>query len=227
MSETNPPIQILQGDCRNLLPTLPTDSVDLIISSPPYADCRKETYGGVPPNQYVEWFLPIGVELLRVLKPEGSFVLNIKENAVNGERSTYVIELILALRKSGWVNPDEYIWCKTNAAPGKWPNRFRDAWERLLHFTKSRRFTMYQDAVKVPPAESAKRRPYYATEKNQKRQMSATGSGITRRTWIYRDLVYPSNVLHLPTETGNKGHSAVFPESLPEFFIKLFTLPTG
>ena len=48
-------IQLLQGDCRDLLPTLPADSVDLIISSPPYADCRKETYGGVPPDKYVEW----------------------------------------------------------------------------------------------------------------------------------------------------------------------------
>ena len=225
MSDNEPTIRLLQGDCRDLLPTLPTDSVDLIFSSPPYADSRKETYGGVPPDKYVEWFLPIGVELLRVLKPTGSFVLNIKENVVNGERSTYVIELILALRKLGWRHPEEYIWVKRNAAPGKWPNRFRDGWERLLQFTKSRRFVMHQEAVMVPPAESAKRRSYYATEKSQKRQMSATGSGISRRTWIYRDLVYPSNVLHLPTETGNKGHSAVFPESLPEFFIKLFTVP--
>ena len=225
MSENEPSIRLLQGDCRELLPTLPADSVDLIFTSPPYADCRKSTYGGVPPEKYIEWFLPIGTELFRVLKPSGTCIINIKENVVNGERSTYVIELILALRKLGWLHPEEYIWFKSNAAPGKWPNRFRDGWERLLQFTKSRRFSMYQDAVKVPPADSAKNRPRYATAKNQQRHLSATGSGMTRRTWIYKEMVYPSNVLHLPTEHGNKKHSAVFPEVLPEFFIKLFTLP--
>jgi len=225
MGENEPSIRLLQGDCRDLLPSIPADSIDLIITSPPYADSRKETYGGVPPDRYVEWFLPAGRELLRVLKPTGSCIINIKENVVNGERSTYVIELILALRKLGWLHVEEYVWFKKNAAPGKWPTRFRDAWERLLHLTKSRRFAMHQEAVKVPPAASAKRRPCHATEKNQQRQMSATGSGISRRTWIYKDLVYPSNVLCLPTETGNKGHSAVFPEALPEFFVKLFTLP--
>ncbi|MDR0327894.1 MAG: site-specific DNA-methyltransferase [Planctomycetaceae bacterium] len=225
MSEAELSIRILQGDCRDLLPTLPTDSVDLVFTSPPYADSRKNTYGGVPPDEYVEWFLPIGTELLRVLKPSGTFILNLKENVVNGERSTYVIELILALRKLGWIGTEEFLWHKKNATPGKWPNRFRDAWERLLQFNKSRRFAMYQDAVKVPPAESAKRCPRYATERNQQQHMSATGSGLTRRTWIYKELVYPSNVLFLPTESGNKKHSAVFPEALPEWFVKLFTLP--
>jgi len=169
--------------------------------------------------------LPAGRELLRVLKPTGSCIINIKENVVDGERSCYVIDLIKALRQIGFRWTEEFLWHKKNAAPGRWTTRFRDSWERLLQFNKSRRFAMYQESVMVPPAESAKRRPHYATAKNQKRQMSATGSGISRRTWIYRDLVYPSNVLHLPTETGNKGHSAVFPEALPEFFIKLFTLP--
>ena len=122
--------QILEGDCRELLPGLPDKCIDLIVTSPPYADQRKHTYGGVHPSQYVEWFLPIAAQLRRVLKPTGSFVLNIKERVVAGERHTYVLELILALRKQGWLWTEEYIWHKRNCHPGKWPNRFRDAWER-------------------------------------------------------------------------------------------------
>src|SRR5689334_11387461 len=95
--------QIILGDSKNALKELSANSVDLIITSPPYADSRKNTYGGIHPDQYVEWFTPISEELLRTLKPTGTFVLNIKEKVVAGERHTYVIELILALRKQGWL----------------------------------------------------------------------------------------------------------------------------
>ena len=96
------------------------------------------------------WFLPIAEQLHRVLKPSGTFVLNIKEPAVKGERHTHVIELILALREQGWLWTEEFVWHKKNCYPGKWPNRFRDAWERLLQFNKERKFKMNQEAVMVP-----------------------------------------------------------------------------
>src|SRR4051794_39573466 len=89
---------LLAGDCREVLAGAPGGCVDLIVTSPPYADQRKQTYGGVPIDGYVEWFVPIARELHRVLKPTGSFVLNIKERVAEGERHTYVLELILALR---------------------------------------------------------------------------------------------------------------------------------
>src|SRR5881392_3411343 len=150
--------RIVQGDCLAVLPQLPADSIDLIVTSPPYADNRKHTYGGISPDQYVDWFLPITAELLRVLKPTGTFVLNIKEKVVDGERHTYVLELILALRKQGWLWTEEYIWHKRNCHPGKWPNRFRDAWERCLQFNKSRHFKMNQEAVRVPMGDWAGKR---------------------------------------------------------------------
>ncbi|MDR3297740.1 MAG: site-specific DNA-methyltransferase, partial [Prevotellaceae bacterium] len=61
------------GDCREILKEIPNNTVDLIFTSPPYADQRKNTYGGVSPEKYVDWFLPISQELLRVLKPTGTF----------------------------------------------------------------------------------------------------------------------------------------------------------
>lgn len=95
------------GDCSDRLRTLASESVDLIITSPPYADSRSTTYGGMKPDDYVDWFLPVSAELLRILKPTGTFVLNIKEKVVNGERHTYVIELILAMRRQGWLWTEE------------------------------------------------------------------------------------------------------------------------
>ena len=130
---------ILSGDCLEKLKEFPNSSVDLIITSPPYADQRKNTYGGIKPEKYVSWFLPITAELLRVLKNDGTFILNIKEKVQNGERSTYVLELILEMKKQGWLWTEEFIWHKKNCYPGKWPNRFRDAWERLLQFNKAKK----------------------------------------------------------------------------------------
>lgn len=93
--------EVFLGDCREVLKQIPPNSIDLIFTSPPYADQRKNTYGGIAPDEYVDWFLPIAQELLRVLKPTGTFILNIKEKVVESERSIYVLELILELRKQG------------------------------------------------------------------------------------------------------------------------------
>ena len=217
--------QIIQDDCLTALTQVPSDYVDLVFTSPPYADNRKTTYKGVPIQQYVEWFLPISSELKRVLKPEGSFVLNIKERAVNGERQPYVIELILAMRKQGWLWTEEYIWHKRNCYPGKWPNRFRDAWERCLHFTKQKKFKMYQEAVKIPVGKWAEKRLAKLSDTDQIRDESHVGSGFGKNIshWLGKEYAYPTNVLHLATECANRGHSASFPVTLPSWFIKLFT----
>ena len=213
------------GDCREELKKVPDNSVDLIVTSPPYADQRKSTYGGIVAEEYVEWFMPVADELLRVLKPSGTFILNIKEKVVDGERSTYVMELILEMRKRGWLWTEEFIWHKKNCFPGKWSNRFRDAWERLLQFNKSRKFNMYQDAVKVPVGDWAKNRLKNLSETDKVRDNAKNGSGFGKNVsnWIGRETVYPTNVIHLSTECSNKNHSAAFPRELPEWFVKLFT----
>lgn len=216
---------MLEGDCLDKLKTLKDSSIDLIVTSPPYADQRKNTYGGISLDKYVEWFLPIAKELFRVLKNDGTFILNIKEKVQNGERSTYVIELILEMKKQGWLWTEEFIWHKKNCYPGKWPNRFRDAWERLLQFNKTKKFNMYQEAVMVPMGEWARGRLKNLSQVDKVRNTSKVGSGFGKNVsnWINRKMAYPTNVLHLATECGNKKHSAAFPPSLPEWFITLFT----
>jgi site-specific DNA-methyltransferase (adenine-specific)/site-specific DNA-methyltransferase (cytosine-N4-specific) len=217
--------QLFLGDAREVLTQIADNSVDLIITSPPYADQRKSTYGGIHPDDYVDWFLPISAELFRVLKPTGTFILNIKERVLNGERHVYVLELIMAMRKQGWLWTEEFIWHKKNCYPGKWPNRFRDAWERLLQFNKSKKFHMYQEEVMVPMGDWAKSRLKNLSDTDKTRDESKVGSGFGKNisNWLERDKAYPTNVLRLATECNNKNHSAAFPEDLPEWFIKLFT----
>lgn len=217
--------RIYHGDCLEILKTFRPASVDLIITSPPYADNRKKTYGGIPVKRYVEWFLPISCELKRVLRKDGSFVLNVKERVVNGERGTYIMELILAMRQQGWLWTEEYMWHKKNCYPGKWSNRFRDSWERCLHFTKQKKFNMYQEAVMVPIGSWAEKRLKKLSKTDRIRDESKALSGFGKNVsnWVGRKYVYPTNVLHLATECSNKMHSATFPLELPTWFIKLFS----
>lgn len=224
-SQSGSTVELHHGDCLSVLQQMDDNSIDLIVTSPPYSDQRKTTYGGIHPDRYVEWFLPISTELLRVLKPTGSFILNIKEKVYNGERHTYVIELILAMRQQGWLWTEEYMWHKKNSFPGKWPNRLRDAWERLLHFNKEKKFNMYQDEVKIPIGDWSKTRLKNLSDTDKTRDESKVGSGFGKKieNWVGKEMVLPNNVLHMATESGNKNHSAAFPESLPEWFIKLFT----
>ncbi len=217
--------KVYHGDCHTILKTLPDECVDLIVTSPPYADRRNHTYGGIHPDHYVQWFIPISLELQRVLKPKGSLILNIKEQVINGERGTYVLELIIAMRMFGWFWIEDYCWHKKNAFPGKWPNRFRDAWEHCLHFTKEKKFAMFQKAVRVPIGKWAEKRLKKLGKQDRVRNESRSKSGFGRKVanWTGRSLVYPTNVLHFSTEVKNRNHSAVFPEELPSFFIRLFT----
>jgi site-specific DNA-methyltransferase (adenine-specific) len=231
------------GDSAKLLADkakFPDKSINLIITSPPYADKRKSTYGGIHPDKYVEWFKPISKELHRILKDNGSFILNIKEHPKNGERGTYVLELILEMKKQGWFWIEEYCWYKKNSFPGKWPNRFRDSWERCLHFTKKKNFKMYQEAVKVPIGDWAAKRFKSMSEDDFIRRVSKNNSHLGRNVsnWLNKKKVFPhnvivfeeehrlylSNVVEAATESSSlKNHSAVFPIELPTWFIHLFT----
>jgi site-specific DNA-methyltransferase (adenine-specific) len=218
--------KLYYGNCQLVLETFPDNSLDFLFTSPPYADNRRKSpYAGVKIEEYVDWFLPISNQLRRVLKPEGSFVLNIKERAVHGERQTYVLKLILGMKEQGWYWIEEYIWHKKNCYPGKWPNRFRDAWERCLHFTKQKEFNMFQEAVMMPMGDWKEKRLARLSEKDRTRHESNVSSGLGRNVsnWVERRMAYPTNVLYMPTECSNRNHSAAFPKELPMWFIRLFT----
>lgn len=219
--------KVINGDCEDSIRSgsISPDSINLIVTSPPYADQRKNQYGGIHPDDYLNWFLPKAEQFLNVLTADGSFILNIKEKALNGERHPYVLELILALRKQGWFWVEEYCWHKKNAYPGRWPNRFRDSWERCLHFTCNKKFKMRQESVMIPMGDWTHSRLKNLSETDRTRSLSRNGNGFGKKidNWVGRKMAFPTNVLHLATECGYKNHPATFPVALPAWFIRLFT----
>jgi site-specific DNA-methyltransferase (adenine-specific) len=214
---------IYAADASGMVRVLEDESVDLVITSPPYAERRKKAYGGIPADEYVQWFLPISSELFRLLKPTGSFVLNIKEGVHEGERQTYVYELMLALREQGWLFVDEFIWHKTNPFPTGNKNRLKDGFERCYHFAKTQNYKFFPDAVLTKS--TSKYAGGNARRKNKGAHRTTNGSGMNMSRRIVGDLVRASNVVAMPASSLNIAHPAVFPLGLPEFFIRLMTEP--
>jgi site-specific DNA-methyltransferase (adenine-specific) len=216
------------ADSRAYLPTL-QDQVDLIVTSPPYADARRRHYDSVHPDDFAEWFMTFHQAFYDVLKPSGSLVINIKDKVVNGVRHRFVWHMIEKLCSSGWYAIDDYIWHKTNPMPGYWPTRLRDGWEYCFHLSKSLKPYFNADAVKKPIGRWADTRLKRLGKNDTSRHNSANDSGFGRdiSSWVGKETVLPSNVLSLALVGKNKNHPAVFPVDLPLFFIKLLSPPRG
>jgi len=114
--------------------SLPAQSVDAVITSPPYAQQRKATYGGIPEAEYPAWTVAWMEQAKRILKPDGSVVINIRPHIRNGQISDYTLRTRLAVRDAGWCEVDELIWFKRNGMPTGSPRKPRRAWESLHWF---------------------------------------------------------------------------------------------
>lgn len=203
--------------------------VDLIVTSPPYADARRNHYDGVHPDEYVDWFLTFHQPFFDALKPTGSFVLNIKDKVVDGVRHRYVWRTIEALCDRGWFSIDDYLWHKPNPMPGYWPNRLRDGWEYCFHLAKSKRPYFNADAVRQPIGGWVETRLNRLGKNDLSRHNSVNASGFGRdiSKWVGKETVLPSNVISRALVGKNKGHPAVFPVELPSFFINLLCPQDG
>jgi len=228
LSHSNATCHIIHGDNRHALKTF-ENQVDLIITSPPYADARKGLYDSVHPDDYADWFCTFHEAFWQALKPKGSLVINIKDKIVKGVRHRYVWQTIERLAALGWYCIDDYIWAKKNAMPGYWPTRLRDGWEYCFHLAKCRRPFINQAAVRVPIKASTKDRMTRLNNNDLQRSSSATSSGFGRNVsyWKDKELVLPSNVLSVAVEGKNRKHPAAYPVELPSFFIKLLSPANG
>lgn len=220
--------KIICGDSRDELEKI-SDTVDLIVTSPPYADARKKHYDSVHPDKFAEWLVSFSDPFYASLTLKGSFILNIKDRVVNGKRHRYVWETIQGFEQKGWIPIDDYIWHKVNPMPGYWPTRLRDGWEYCFHLAKDKKPYMNQEAVKIPIGGWTEARLANLNGKSAKRHDSENRSGFGRdlRNWVGKEKVLPSNVISLPLVGKNYGHPAVFPTGLPAFFIRLFTVEGG
>ena len=219
---------LIHGDSRAELANY-EGQVDLIVTSPPYADARRKHYDSVHPDKFVEWFLEFHEPFFKALKPTGSLVINIKDKVVDRVRHRYVWHTIEALCKKGWFSIDDYLWHKPNPMPGYWPTRLSDGWEYCFHLAKSKRPFFNHEEVKKPIGNWAESRLTNLGKNDHSRHTSANDSGFGRDVskWVGKEKVLPTNVITSALVGKNKGHPAVFPVDLPLFFIKLLVPENG
>ena len=217
MKEIN---SVVLGDCVQFMGTLPDNCIDLVVTSPPYAEQRSATYGGISEDDFPEWITSVAKEIYRILNPSGSFIMNIKENVNSGARSTYVMKSVLALSEV-FVWNETYIWHKTNPFPTGSKKRLKDGFEYCYAFSKTTDYKFNPDSVLVKSdskyLESEKRR------KNTGEHNTNNASGMNMSSRPCSDYVRPSNVISFPTDSANHDHPATFPIELPMFFIKLLS----
>lgn len=219
------PHRLMCGDCRNpgdVDTLLDGVAVNLAFTSPPYADRRTydetTTFRAVPPDEYVAWFEPVAANVAAHLAEDGSWMLNMKEHCEDGQRVLYVKDLTIEhARRWAWMFVDEFCWTR-NSVPGGWPNRFKNAWEPVFHFTRQAAIKFRPEAVAVETEAAFD----YAPD-NPK---SETGffSKRGRPDIAHPGMARPSNVLRIGAETGQTGnHSAPFPVHLPAWFVRAYT----
>jgi len=245
------PHRIICGDCRDagtVAQLFHGARANVVITSPPYATQREydpaSGFKPVPPEEYVGWFRAVAAGVESVLAPDGSYFLNIKAHADEGERNLYVMDLVLAHRRQwGWRFVDEFCWRKTdNGVPGGWGNRFKNAWEPVFHFCRQQQIKFRPKAVGHESEDCFDYSPNNPKStsgsgllgtgprgaaadggKNQsawQRSRSSLSDGSEGR---HAGVARPSNVIEVRTESGQGSHSAPFPRPLVEFFLLAFS----
>lgn len=228
----NSECSVIQGNCFDLIKSLDSDSIDLVITSPPYSDIVN--YGNYVdiknPSEYCDWILPLFNEIKRVLKPNGSFILNINDKCVNGFRSVFIYDLISRSQKETELKLyDTYFWHKPNGIPNGSNKRFRNTTEFLFHFTKSKEVKFYMDRVLEDMKEnsiirySSPMNDYQGTITNGQRNLKSiqfTEKNIPKKC-------RPDNVFRFKTASAARDniirHPAPFHKDLPSYFINLLT----
>lgn len=237
-------MRIMSGDCFNLIKDLDDNSVDLVITSPPYSDIV--SYGKSvdikKPSDYCDWILPLFIEINRVLKPSGSFILNINDKCVNGFRSTFIYDLISrSQRETPLKLYDTYFWHKVNGIPNGSEKRFRNTTEFIFHFTKSRDIKFFMDRVLQDVKDETIGR-YNRQMTNFQGEMvdgkrirkvrykKNFTDGVRDHEYAMRELpnkVRPDNVFRFKTASAARDnsikHPAPFHKELPSYFINLLT----
>jgi site-specific DNA-methyltransferase (cytosine-N4-specific) len=230
-----------QADAAELLKKLPDGSLDLVVTSPPYALHFKKEYGNVDKDGYVEWLRPFGQEIYRALKPKGSFVLNIggSYNAGVPTRSLYHFKVLLMLcEEVGFHLAQECFWYNPAKlpSPAEWVNvrrmRVKDSVEYVFWLSKEPLPKADNRKVLVEYSPDMKRllvRGYRAKERPSGHKITNKftdkGGSIPSNMIERGNNESNSDYIRLCGERGLKPHPARFPAAVPEFFVKLLTDP--
>ena len=233
------------GDSRELLEALPSESVDLVFTSPPFALQRKKEYGNADQDEYVDWLSSFAPQIMRVLRETGSFVLDLGGAYRKGRpvRSLYNYRVLVRFcDEFGFRLAEEFFWFNPAKLPSpiEWVNkrkmRAKDAVNTIWWFAKSD-FPKADVREVLAPYSDRMKKLIENPESFYKPKARPSGHDIGANFGKANGGAIPSNLLQLPNtesnsqylrfckEAGTKGHPARFPEKLPTFFIKFLTGP--
>ena len=237
--------QAYVGDSLDLLPRLPADSVDLIITSPPFGLQRQKEYGNATEDAHVDWLLQFAEPVKRVLKPTGSFVLDLGGAYQSGRpvRSLYNFRVMLRLcDEYGFRLAEEFFWHNPAKLPSpiEWVNkrkiRAKDSVNTVWWFAKTDFPKADVRRVLAPYSERMKKLLEDAGS-FYRPKLRPSGHDISANFATNNGGAIPSNLLQIPNTESNspyqrhcasvdaKPHPARFPEKLPTFFIEFLTEP--
>jgi DNA modification methylase len=219
---------LLVADCLEVLRSTPDDTFDLVVTSPPYDGHTKYKNGERYEREWYEgFFLDVTAEILRTLKPHGSFVLNYRSKRRGDERGTLQYELVFWLRRQGFLFAEDFVWGKPSPPPGKFNRFLKDAVEYCFQFSKSSSWQFFPEHCLSPArwdARDRERRRRLAH--NYVRVNEPSGQG-RKRVQAGPDMVRPSTLLRFEPEfsANPTEHPSRFPLALPRFFVRLLTQP--
>jgi site-specific DNA-methyltransferase (cytosine-N4-specific) len=228
------------ADALTLLRRLPSATVSLVLTSPPFALRRKKAYGNVPATEYVEWFWPFAREIHRVLKADGSFVFDLGGawNPGSGTRSLYPYQLILELTKIFHL-AQEFYWFNPSKlpTPAEWVTirrtRVKDAVTTLWWLSKTESPEADNRRVLKPYSPSMRRLlkdGYKVARRPSQHDISPhfrrdNGGAIPPNLLAIPNTRSSDDYLHRCRAAGLPIHPARFPRGLADFFIRFLTLP--
>lgn len=228
------------GDSLDLMARLPSQSVDLIVTSPPFGLVRKKDYGNEDADSYVDWFLPFGRHFMRLLKPEGSLVIDIGGAWKKGQptRSLYHFKLLIALcEEVGFHLAQEFYWWNPSKlpTPAEWVNirriRVKDAVNSLYWLSPSPYPKASNRRVLYPYSDSMQD----LFKNGYKPKLRPSGHDISTKFGRDNGAAIPPNLIGLANTESNgaylrycqkqgiKPHPARFPAALPEYFIRMLS----
>jgi DNA modification methylase len=217
------------GDTRKVVAEMVEkgEMVDMIFTSPPYFDFRKNysgdgdgEVGSVHVDDYADWFLTFTEQFLKVLKPNGSFFLNINEKIDKGVIHPVIDELKYKMRKQGWyLVAKPYIWYKKQAMPTNCKYRAIDRYEYVFHFSNSNTPKFRADNCRIPYSEATKTRiknPLTTIDSRDGKYGRSTDVKLNEKGSL------PHNVIITPAESNPSVlHPAPFHVELAEWFVKV------
>jgi DNA modification methylase len=228
------------GDSLQLMRRIPDESVSLVLTSPPFALRRRKQYGNVEAEQYLEWFMPFAEEIWRILRPDGSFVLELGGAWDRGQptRSLLPYRLVLRLAERFYLAQDCYWYNPSRLpTPAEWVtirrNRLKDAVNFVWWFSKSPFPEADNRRVLKPYSNSMQR----LLREGYRPQLRPSQHAISPHFRRDNGGAIPPNILMLPNtrsrdpyldacrRAGLPIHPARFPFGLPEFFIRFLTQP--